>query len=307
MAILRSEPWLRSVGSGAETALAAQSPGCSGMMRIASMSVADLGRALDWAAEEGWNPGLDDAAAFHAADPEGFLMGWIGSEPVASIALVRHSPAFGFVGLFMVRPEWRGRGLGAQIWHAALADRGRRSIGLDAVVVQQPRYADSGFSIAHRTLRQAGAVVPEVWPHARRIEPAMLPDLIAFDATVSGIERPAYLSAWLTDSPTRRSLVLIDDGAIAGYGTIRACREGHKVGPLIAPSGAEAGALLRALAATMGARSIRIDMPEDNPAAQAMAQHMKWKSVFETARMYRGAAPVADTRRVFGLATLELG
>ena len=26
---------------------------------------------LDWAADEGWNPGLDDAAACHAADPAG--------------------------------------------------------------------------------------------------------------------------------------------------------------------------------------------------------------------------------------------
>lgn len=305
MAIFRSET--RRVHSGADFALAARTAGHSRMMRIAPMSVADLGLALDWAAAEGWNPGLGDAAAFHAADPDGFLMGWVGSEPVASLSVVRHGPSFGFVGLFIVRPDWRGRGLGSEIWHRGLAELGKRSIGLDAVVAQQQRYADSGFSVAHRTLRQAGAVVPEVWPHARRIEPGMLPDLIAFDSVVSGIERPAYLSAWLTDSQTRRSLVLIDDGAIAGYGTIRSCREGYKVGPLVAPGGAEAEALLRALAATMGARSILIDMPEDNPAAQTMATHMKWKTVFETARMYRGDAPVADARRIFGLTTLELG
>lgn len=307
MAILRSDFWLRSAHSGAETALAACSPGSSRMMRIATMSVADLARVLDWAAEEGWNPGLDDAAAFHAADPEGFLMGWVGSEPVASIAMVRHSAAFGFIGLFMVRPDWRGRGLGSEIWRAALSDHGKRSIGLDAVAAQEARYLDAGFTVAHRTKRYAGAVVPEVWPHARRIEPGMLPDLTAFDAAISGVERPAYLSAWLTDTPTRRSLVLIDDGQIAGFGTIRTCREGCKVGPLVAPSGAEAEALLRALAATMGTRSVLIDMPENNPAARAMAEHMKWKSVFDTARMYRGAAPVADARRIFGLVTLELG
>jgi hypothetical protein len=49
-------------------------------MRIAPMGVAELGTALDWAAAEGWNPGLDDASAFLAADPRSVLMGWVGDE-----------------------------------------------------------------------------------------------------------------------------------------------------------------------------------------------------------------------------------
>src|SRR5262245_49128429 len=40
---------------------------------IRTMSRAELGLALDWAAAEGWNPGLDDATPFHVADPAGFL------------------------------------------------------------------------------------------------------------------------------------------------------------------------------------------------------------------------------------------
>ena len=36
------------------------------------MTETDLGLALDWAAAEGWNPGLHDAHCFYAADPEGF-------------------------------------------------------------------------------------------------------------------------------------------------------------------------------------------------------------------------------------------
>jgi hypothetical protein len=30
---------------------------------------------VDWAAEEGWNPGLHNAVCFHAADSSGFLVG----------------------------------------------------------------------------------------------------------------------------------------------------------------------------------------------------------------------------------------
>ena len=38
---------------------------------VRRMSEADLERALDWAAAEGWNPGLHDARCFQAADAQG--------------------------------------------------------------------------------------------------------------------------------------------------------------------------------------------------------------------------------------------
>ncbi len=37
--------------------------------RIRTMALDDLALAVDWAAAEGWNPGVDDARAFMAADP----------------------------------------------------------------------------------------------------------------------------------------------------------------------------------------------------------------------------------------------
>jgi hypothetical protein len=40
---------------------------------IRAMVRADHDRAIDWAAGEGWNPGIDDAGCFLATDPGGFL------------------------------------------------------------------------------------------------------------------------------------------------------------------------------------------------------------------------------------------
>ena len=36
--------------------------------------------AVDWAAVEGWNPGLNDAAIFYRADPQGFLGGFLAGD-----------------------------------------------------------------------------------------------------------------------------------------------------------------------------------------------------------------------------------
>lgn len=52
---------------------------------IRNMNRKELDVAIDWAAAEGWNPGLYDADCFYSADVNGFLVGLLGGEPVASL------------------------------------------------------------------------------------------------------------------------------------------------------------------------------------------------------------------------------
>lgn len=60
--------------------------------------------AMDWAAAEGWNPGLADAQAFAAADPEGFRGAERDGELLACISAVRTGEDFGFIGFYIARP-----------------------------------------------------------------------------------------------------------------------------------------------------------------------------------------------------------
>ncbi len=50
-------------------------------LEIRTMTADDLRLALDWAAAEGWNPGLEDAFCFATIDPDGLLMGFVDGEP----------------------------------------------------------------------------------------------------------------------------------------------------------------------------------------------------------------------------------
>src|SRR3712207_6914266 len=47
---------------------------------IYTLSLHDALPILDWAAAEGWNPGLRDADAFWAADPDGFMLAELGAD-----------------------------------------------------------------------------------------------------------------------------------------------------------------------------------------------------------------------------------
>ena len=125
-------------------------------LTIETMSRDDLALAVDWAAAEGWNPGLNDAAPFHETDPAGFLMARVDGQPVGCISVVAYDDAFGFLGFYIVRPEFRGRGFGWALWQAGIARLGERTIGLDGVVAQQDNYRKSGFVLAHRNVRYEG-------------------------------------------------------------------------------------------------------------------------------------------------------
>ena len=130
---------------------------------IRPMTRPEIDLAVDWAAAEGWNPGLHDAGSFFAADPEGFLVGLLDGEPVATISAVRYGSGFGFVGFYIVRPSHRGQGYGLRLWNAAMQRLADRTVGLDGVVAQQHNYRQSGFVLAWNNARYegvGGGVVP---------------------------------------------------------------------------------------------------------------------------------------------------
>jgi hypothetical protein len=132
--------------------------------------------------------------------------------------------------------------------------------------------------------------------------------MLAFDREASGVARAAYLTAWFRDTRTRRTLVLERDGEVAGFGTIRTCRSGAKVGPLHAADYREAAALLGTLALHAPATGgISLDLPEPNHVAVQLARDLFLQPGFETARMYKGQPPEEDLVAVFAATTLELG
>ena len=267
--------------------------------------------AVDWAAAEGWNPGLHDAACFWAADRQGFLLGLRDGQPVGCISAVSYGSTHGFLGFYIVRPEWRGRGYGLKLWQAAMNQLAGRIIGLDGVTAQQENYKKSGFRLAYRNIRYGGVLRPAAITsdgddcilsanevgHAR---------LAAYDSHLFFAPRPAFLESWLTQ-PGGTALAVVRQGEVAGYGVIRPCRAGFKIGPLFADDPYVAERLLSALAAAAGGEPIFLDVPKVNDAARDLAETYGMSPVFETARMYTGQAPTLDLQKVFGVTTFELG
>jgi GNAT superfamily N-acetyltransferase len=277
-------------------------------LRIRPMRPDEIPIAVDWAAAEGWNPGLADAVCFATVDPGGFLIGELDGAPAATVSCVNYDAGFAFLGFYIVRKDLRGRGHGLRIWNAAIAHAGARVIGLDGVVAQQQNYRKSGFALAHANVRYGGSVAAPDAPGAGVVPLSAIPfaDIEASDRTVFPAARSAFLRAWLGASG-HVGRALVRDGRLAAWGVIRPCRTGRKLGPLVADDRAAAEAVLAALLASTGSGEIFLDVPGTNRDAVALAQDLGLAPVFETARMYTGAIPPLRLERVFGVTTFELG
>ncbi|NEQ45042.1 MAG: GNAT family N-acetyltransferase [Leptolyngbya sp. SIOISBB] len=278
---------------------------------IKPMTREDLAVAIDWAAAEGWNPGLHDAACFYAADPSGFLMGWLNDQPIAAISVVKYGPSFGFLGFYIVRPEFRGQGYGWQLWQTGLQTLVGRIVGLDGVVDQQSNYFKSGFQLAYRNIRYEG--VGDGQPPSSSVD-AIVPlsslpieQVIEYDRPFFPDDRATFLRCWLTQ-PDSVAVGILASTSLVGYGMLRPCRQGFKIGPLFADTLAIADALFQHLKAQVPeGQSFYLDVPEVNAAAVGLAQTYALTSMFETARMYLPTAPALPTARIFGVTTFELG
>lgn len=265
---------------------------------IRNLTCDEVQTLLDWAGREGWNPGIADAAAFHAADPGGFFGAFVDGAMVAGISAVAYDAKFGFIGLYICHPDWRGQGHGKAVWDAAMTYLGNRTIGLDGVPEQQANYASMGFVAAYQSVRMGGTLpVSSQSSSAATIE---LSTIAALDAACFPAARPHFLDHWI--APPNRLIVVERAAAVAGYAVMRPCLAGCKIGPIFA---ADLDVALEILTHAQGA--IQIDVPMAQTAWLAALAARGFTPGFGTARMYRGAAPRLAMEQVFGISSLELG
>lgn len=276
---------------------------------IRTMRKDELAIAIDWAANEGWNPGLYDLDSFFKADPNGFLMAFIGDVPVACISVVKYGASFGFLGFYIVVPEYRGLGYGMRIWTGGLKYLAGRNIGLDGVADQQENYRISGFELAYRNIRYEGISNGDTahCDHIVALADIDLADVIKYDKPFFEDDRREFLSSWLTQQESV-ALGYLSDGKLLGYGVLRPCRDGCKIGPLFADNDNIAKALFAALQSHVkqGVK-FYLDVPKVNKAAVALAIDNNMQYIFETARMYKGNVAALPVDNIFGVTTFELG
>ncbi|NCC49741.1 MAG: GNAT family N-acetyltransferase [Spartobacteria bacterium] len=276
---------------------------------IRNVNREEMQQMVDWAASEGWNPGLHDAGCFYQTDPDGYFMAYDGDEVIGAISAVAYDATFGFIGFYIVRPDYRGHRVGLALGQTAMTYLGPRNIGVDGVENKVKNYETYGFKLAYHNIRFEGTARRTPHAHAciKSVGHVPFDALRAYDDRHFPVPRPRFLRAWVA-LPDARCLVWADHDGIQGYGMIRACLRGYKVGPLFANRPEIAKQLFIALQNDVQEGApVFLDAPEPNDAAMRLVADHAMRRVFGTARMYNKAAPDIPLQNIFGVTTFELG
>lgn len=267
---------------------------------------------VQWAANEGWNPGLDDAIIFWQTDPNGFYGYFDDHRLVGGGSIVSYNGRFGFMGFFIVHPDYRSRGIGNALWlerRNTLLSRLEpgAAIGMDGVVAMQPFYQKGGFEIAYRDERyvRLGA------SFTKNAAISLCADgdfeaIQRLDTDCFGFDRTHFLKPWLFASHAK-AFQYKEQGHLKGFAVLRQCQNGYKIGPLFADTAAVAEALYEECLSNAIDQNIYLDIPTSNLEAVAIVKKYEASYVFECARMYYGAPPKVALEKVFGITSFELG
>ena len=281
------------------------------MARVRALGRDELGFCFELAKAEGWNSGRYDAAPFFAADPNGFLVAEDDEgTKLGCISAVRYE-TFGFIGFFIVRPEFRGQGIGSELFETALRHLDGVPVGLDAVPAEEERYARRGFARAHATIRFTSAEREGRDRFASGIAIEKLrvldDDVVAYDRACFGSARAAFLQTWVAQPDVIALLARsLSTREILGYGVGREARKGTKIGPLFA-SRLDVAAILYDTIAQRTRPPWRLDVPEPNFPALALTDERGMTPGKPNVRMWRGTPPQIAIENVYGMTSFELG
>lgn len=277
---------------------------------IRQMLKEDARQGWEWARQVGWNPGLHDWEIITAIDPNGCFAGILDGKMVSSIIAVQHQRRYGFMGLYIVAPEYRGRGYGLAIWkhamHYLTNDVGAECIGLDGVLANEVLYKMWGFQTSYKICQYKHVVNQTFKRRCPAISENHFQDIINYDLKVFMVDRASFLHDFIFKTEAKTGEVYVS-GKLAGFAVARPCFKGYKIGPLFADDIEVARMLIESLFADLPGQTVFIEVPESNSQAIKLVTDFDMSPGLATVRMYTSNQYQQDVRYVYGNTTRFVG
>lgn len=268
-----------------------------------------LGMRLKSAA--GWNQTEADWRRALSLDPQGSFVGQLDGADVGTVASVTFGPV-AWIGLMLVDPAARGRGVGKRLMLAALEyldRRGVMTVRLDATPQGEPLYRQLGFAadfLLHRWSGRPQTRESKIPSEIAPIGPANLSAVAQLDRQITRTDRSPLIAALLDETPRLAHLVRRDD-RVAGYLLSRAGTNATQIGPCLADDPDAGAALLRFALARLADQPVFIDIPEVNEPARAIAQEHGLAIQRPLQRMTRGAKVAEQAEKIWAAFGPEKG
>jgi predicted GNAT family acetyltransferase len=243
-------------------------------------------------------------------EPQGCFVAVEDERVSGTVTTTSYGRELAWIGMMLVHPDERRRGIGTQLMRAALdylRGRGIQCIRLDATPAGLPVYEKLGFVSEWTLTRHRAVAAPSSrTSEVRDLVEADWPATEQLDTAAFGVSRVRVLRSLAERSEA--ALVWIRDGAIEGYGMRRPGSNCDYLGPLVCTSPESAHSLIAALLSSASGRPVFWDVPDANDAAGKIAQHFGFEPVRPLTRMRLGPDHVtSDPRAQLGIADPSVG
>lgn len=157
------------------------------------------------------------------------------------------------IGLFITAEEHRNKGIGKVVFHQALDALKGRNILIESVADRRGMYRNFGFTNSEQTIFSIKGIAQAIPGYKlpndleiRKVTEGNVGDVIAYDKSISTIDRSDHLTTWLLSSCSV-TYAAFQDGCCVGFGSARECGPLYTIQPLYAESDEIAVAVIQAL------------------------------------------------------------
>lgn len=259
---------------------------------ICRMTRGDIAFGMSLKQIAGWNQLPLDWERFMEFESQGCFLAHCGGRPAGTACTIAYEKLFGWVGMVLVHPDMRRRGLGTKLLIAGieyLEGAGLAAVKLDATPMGKQLYDTIGFADEYMLERWQGRGKLGPMPTGlTELTPAHLDAVVAFDRPIFGADRSRVLKRMLTETTIRAVGSFDGTGNLQGYAALRPGQNALYVGPWIATQPEVGERLWEWARATAGDLPMFVDILLPNPHALPLVQQAGFERQRHLIRMYRG-------------------
>jgi len=250
----------------------------------------DIGFAYETTKIEGWNYAEKDIKRMFSYNLSGCFIAETDCKQLGHVFSVNYGK-LGWVGLLIVRAEYRRKGVGTALMKKAinhLSASGVETIRLEAVPAIATMYRKLGFVDEYDSLRFLG--VNRKIDSTASSNVKLLKEVAGFDAKYFGANRINVLNSLYHDQPNS-CFVSYAGSKLAGYIMCRKAEEGYRVGPWICnPENPQVARelLAKCMETTEGNAKLYVGVPAVNKKAVEILQSFGFEQYSKSIRMRFG-------------------
>jgi GNAT superfamily N-acetyltransferase len=264
-------------------------------MNLRTMTLQDIPAGQRIRQIAGWNQTDADWHRFLSASPEGCFVAEESGQVCGTVATIGYQNRFAWVGMVLVDPAFRGRGIGTALLDRAIAyldSVGIPSIKLDATPQGKPLYEKLGFvteyEIARWTLRRPPVQSIRQSTPLPSLSPGELQTILDLDQQIFGANRGPLLRSVHLSAP-QFTVFESASGTINAYAFGRSGAFADHLGPVMATNAGAAQRILGHFFVRSSRETIVTDALGRGNFAPALLQSYGFEYSRPLTRMYRGS------------------